>query len=198
MLEGCQGRARRSETATEVREIPGMKHGRGGRVGIQEPFRCDAIFCRNIWSFPSLEVDMLYLRLSPSHSTFTSPPFRVVYLTILSVRPCRAVDVVAMIIRHALPRLHAPFRPYASLSSYRRAFSTTELSNGVTLAYDLHEPSKDGKTQENEDAPPILFIHGLFGSKKNNRSMSKYALISSMPPLRKVHGLTSPRQSLCS
>lgn len=106
--------------------------------------------------------------------------------------------MAAMIIRHALPRLHAPFRPYASLSLYRRAFSTTELSNGVTLAYDLHEPSKDAQKQDSKDAPPILFIHGLFGSKKNNRSMSKYALLSSIPPSRKGPELTPAPQSLCS
>ncbi|KAB5575886.1 Alpha/Beta hydrolase protein [Coniochaeta sp. 2T2.1] len=40
----------------------------------------------------------------------------------------------------------------------------------VSLAYDHHEPPKpsaDAKTS------PILFMHGLFGSKKNNRSISK-------------------------
>jgi hypothetical protein len=42
------------------------------------------------------------------------------------------------------------------------------------LAFDLHEPAKpkfDSKTS------PILFLHGLFGSKKNNRAMSKYVLL---------------------
>ncbi|CAK7270005.1 hypothetical protein SEPCBS57363_003886 [Sporothrix epigloea] len=40
----------------------------------------------------------------------------------------------------------------------------------VELAYDLHSPAEpvaDDKTR------PILFLHGLFGSKKNNRTMSK-------------------------
>ncbi|KAL1912367.1 hypothetical protein Sste5344_001808 [Sporothrix stenoceras] len=40
----------------------------------------------------------------------------------------------------------------------------------VKLAFDLHRPEKpvaDDKTR------PILFLHGLFGSKKNNRSISK-------------------------
>lgn len=43
-------------------------------------------------------------------------------------------------------------------------------SGPVQLAYDLHKPAKpvsDDKTR------PILFLHGLFGSKKNNRSISK-------------------------
>lgn len=38
------------------------------------------------------------------------------------------------------------------------------------LAFDLHEPARpkfDAKTS------PILFLHGLFGSKKNNRAISK-------------------------
>lgn len=40
----------------------------------------------------------------------------------------------------------------------------------VELAYDLHEPTKPRmKKTEN----PILFLHGLFGSKKNNRTLSK-------------------------
>lgn len=68
--------------------------------------------------------------------------------------------------RTVLPRLHQPFRPYA-----RRAFSTAELSNGITLAYDVHEPP-GLPTKPNA---PIVFIHGLFGSKRNNRGMSKYA-----------------------
>lgn len=66
----------------------------------------------------------------------------------------------------ALPRLQQPFAQQA-----RRAFSSTELSNGIKIAYDLHEPPK-GSSAKNA---PIVFIHGLFGSKKNNRSMSKYA-----------------------
>ncbi|KAH9842247.1 alpha/beta-hydrolase [Teratosphaeria destructans] len=55
-------------------------------------------------------------------------------------------------------------------TTFTRAFSTTKLPNGISLAYDLHEPPQ-GKPPNN--APPIIFIHGLFGSKKNNRSMSK-------------------------
>ncbi|KAF4617049.1 hypothetical protein G7Y89_g15101 [Cudoniella acicularis] len=39
----------------------------------------------------------------------------------------------------------------------------------VSLAYDLHEPAKPSS-----NAPgAIIFMHGLFGSKKNNRSISK-------------------------
>lgn len=51
-----------------------------------------------------------------------------------------------------------------------RCFSTARSSRQLKLAYDLHEPPQDGGPVNN----PIIFIHGLFGSKKNNRSMSKY------------------------
>ncbi|KAF4504400.1 hypothetical protein G6O67_008339 [Ophiocordyceps sinensis] len=39
------------------------------------------------------------------------------------------------------------------------------------LAFDLHEPTAS-KTSEPNQAP-IIFLHGLFGSKKNNRGISK-------------------------
>ncbi|KAF4459365.1 alpha beta fold family [Fusarium albosuccineum] len=39
------------------------------------------------------------------------------------------------------------------------------------LVYDLHEPPRP-KTNDRRKAP-ILFLHGLFGSKKNNRGISK-------------------------
>jgi len=39
----------------------------------------------------------------------------------------------------------------------------------VPLAFDLHEPSQGC----NPKHAPIVFMHGLFGSKKNNRSISK-------------------------
>lgn len=60
-----------------------------------------------------------------------------------------------------------------------RAYSTTTctLPNGIKLAYDLHEPPNP-KEGSQHNAPPIIFMHGLFGSKKNNRSMSKYAPIT--------------------
>lgn len=38
------------------------------------------------------------------------------------------------------------------------------------LVYDLHEPAQP-KTDKRSS--PILFLHGLFGSKKNNRAISK-------------------------
>ncbi|KAK0739187.1 Alpha/Beta hydrolase protein [Apiosordaria backusii] len=42
----------------------------------------------------------------------------------------------------------------------------------VPLAYDLHEPAKPSFDNPNKNSP-IVFMHGLFGSKKNNRTISK-------------------------
>ncbi|TKA80011.1 hypothetical protein B0A49_00711 [Cryomyces minteri] len=53
-----------------------------------------------------------------------------------------------------------------------RSFTFAPVSNYVKLAYDLHKPAKDTDDASTRNAP-IIFIHGLFGSKKNNRSMSK-------------------------
>ncbi|PHH67592.1 hypothetical protein CDD82_1297 [Ophiocordyceps australis] len=38
------------------------------------------------------------------------------------------------------------------------------------LAYDLHEPAK---SKFYKDQSPLIFLHGLFGSKRNNRAISK-------------------------
>ncbi|TGO60121.1 hypothetical protein BCON_0038g00370 [Botryotinia convoluta] len=60
------------------------------------------------------------------------------------------------------PRLLSP----TLLRACRRNYST---SSTVSLAFDLHEPAK-----ASSNAPrAIIFMHGLFGSKKNNRSISK-------------------------
>jgi pimeloyl-ACP methyl ester carboxylesterase len=49
--------------------------------------------------------------------------------------------------------------------------STRLYSQSVgPLVYDLHEPAQP-KTDKKKS--PILFLHGLFGSKKNNRAISK-------------------------
>ncbi|GAB7343668.1 hypothetical protein MBLNU457_1657t2 [Dothideomycetes sp. NU457] len=50
-----------------------------------------------------------------------------------------------------------------------RDFSSTAAARKLQLAYD-HYTAAEGATTKNA---PIVFIHGLFGSKKNNRSMSK-------------------------
>ncbi|KAK3715423.1 hypothetical protein LTR37_007151 [Vermiconidia calcicola] len=78
-----------------------------------------------------------------------------------------------MLARRALPRLQQP-SSHCPSHFYRRAYSKTELGNGVNIAYDLHEPPNN-KGDARENAPPIIFVHGLFGAKKNNRSII-YAL----------------------
>lgn len=70
--------------------------------------------------------------------------------------------------RAAAPRVlarHATLRP----------FSTSRPLARLDLSYDLHEPPKGSATSPSENAP-IIILHGLFGSKRNNRSISKYGL----------------------
>lgn len=47
----------------------------------------------------------------------------------------------------------------------------------LSLAYALHEPPKTKLPQEN---PAIIIMHGLFGSKQNNRSISKYGTLCAL------------------
>lgn len=75
--------------------------------------------------------------------------------------------------RH-VARSHAFTRPLVTCSSY-----STSAIKTVPLVYDLHEPAKPVSDDPNRSSP-ILFMHGLFGSKKNNRSISKY-VISAKP-----------------
>ncbi|KAI9797543.1 MAG: hypothetical protein M1833_005454 [Piccolia ochrophora] len=51
-----------------------------------------------------------------------------------------------------------------------REFSTSTPSAALRLAFTVHDPPNH---RQNDDAIPIIFLHGLFGSKKNNRSISK-------------------------
>ncbi|OIW29882.1 alpha/beta-hydrolase [Coniochaeta ligniaria NRRL 30616] len=71
------------------------------------------------------------------------------------------IGPASVFVRRASPR-SLPFRCVASTRLYS--------SGTVPLAYDLHEPPKPAADQKTS---PILFMHGLFGSKKNNRSISK-------------------------
>ncbi|KAF2868349.1 Alpha/Beta hydrolase protein [Massariosphaeria phaeospora] len=54
-----------------------------------------------------------------------------------------------------------------SCGAPRRSFQTSASYRTIDLAYDLHD--NGGKAT----GAPILILHGLFGSKKNNRSISK-------------------------
>lgn len=55
----------------------------------------------------------------------------------------------------------------------RRAWRLDCLSRSskreLSLAYNLHEPHKPEPGHA-----PLILLHGLFGSKQNNRSISKY------------------------
>jgi len=57
-----------------------------------------------------------------------------------------------------------PTRSLAAGPGTASPFST------VPLAYDLHEPAKPVADKQTS---PIIIMHGLFGSKKNNRTISK-------------------------
>ncbi|KAF8433127.1 prolyl oligopeptidase-like protein [Terfezia claveryi] len=65
------------------------------------------------------------------------------------------------IARHVVPTV----RPLSVL--FVRTYAST--TNTIPLAYDLHEPPKGTVTT----GPPMVVMHGLFGSKQNNRSISK-------------------------
>lgn len=52
-----------------------------------------------------------------------------------------------------------------------RGFSTSHSYRRLPLAYDLYEPPKAKSGAENGS---VILMHGLFGSKRNNRSISKY------------------------
>ncbi|PBP16963.1 hypothetical protein BUE80_DR012313 [Diplocarpon rosae] len=71
--------------------------------------------------------------------------------------PPRISSLRLWALQSAHPRATHPGRPY------------TSKTKPLTLSYDLHSPPKPSST-----APrAIIFMHGLFGSKKNNRSISK-------------------------
>ena len=56
----------------------------------------------------------------------------------------------------------------------RRTYASTSTNEPLKLAYELFEPDKPVASPKG----PIIFLHGLFGSKRNNRTMSKCALLS--------------------
>ena len=84
-------------------------------------------------------------------------------LTLMTSPTCVAMQAVA---RRVPPSLHPKHfnRPFFPLS---RSFHAASSLRALNLAFDYHE--NGGKAT----GAPIVFLHGLFGSKKNNRSMSK-------------------------
>lgn len=64
------------------------------------------------------------------------------------------------------------------LCQSRRTFSTSiRRLDAVELAYTRHDPPQPSS----KPGPPILLMHGLFGSQRNNRTMSKYAVALPLP-----------------
>ena len=61
-----------------------------------------------------------------------------------------------------------PFRVTLRGTSSLRAFSTSRVLRN-DLSYQVFGPERDEASRS-----PIVFLHGLFGSKQNNRSISKY------------------------
>ncbi|KAK4110705.1 alpha/beta-hydrolase [Canariomyces notabilis] len=58
----------------------------------------------------------------------------------------------------------------ASRRLFAALVSTPSPVSTLSLAYDVHEPPKPAVDKQTS---PIIFMHGLFGSKKNNRTISK-------------------------
>lgn len=68
-----------------------------------------------------------------------------------------------MLATRTFARSRQAFSPFST-----RCFSSSPINAKLKLAYDFYEAEKPESKKD-----PIVFIHGLFGSKKNNRSMSK-------------------------
>jgi hypothetical protein len=72
---------------------------------------------------------------------------------------------MSILARHAprIPAFSQRLRPETI-----RAFHASTSNQIIDLKYDLHD--KGGKSK----GAPIVILHGLFGNKRNNRSISKY------------------------
>lgn len=68
--------------------------------------------------------------------------------------------------------------------TWSRAFHVSASWKVIDLAYTLHDNKASAK------GDPIVIIHGLFGSKKNNRSVSKYVYRFECPGIHKDTILT--------
>ncbi|EAS30866.3 alpha/beta hydrolase [Coccidioides immitis RS] len=65
-------------------------------------------------------------------------------------------------------------RPCRSVSlRLCRAFSSSRGNSQLQLAYNLHRARDSQNATSAPKKTPIVFMHGLFGSKQNNRSVSK-------------------------
>jgi hypothetical protein len=80
-----------------------------------------------------------------------------------------------------MPRLHLPSQGVVlrkpvptftrrQLSSSRFLSSSRSSGDTVELAFQRHDPPEKTSTK---GPGPIIIMHGLFGSQRNNRTMSK-------------------------
>ena len=65
----------------------------------------------------------------------------------------------------------APSQWIRPIRAFARVLSTSHIGGHVPLAYNLYEPAD---TTSAAPTGSLIFMHGLFGSKTNNRSISKY------------------------
>lgn len=94
---------------------------------------------------------------------------RIVYIVGGSIEKCHPARSYA----NMLPCLRSRLVNTALLGSCRqvRQVSTALCPKPVSpLSFDLHAPANP---KADEKTAPIIFLHGLFGSKKNNRGISK-------------------------
>lgn len=96
---------------------------------------------------------------------------------------------MSVLTRHA-PRLPAPILSRRIWPARIRPFHASASDRIIDLPYDLHDDGGKAK------GAPILILHGLFGNKKNNRSISKYAAPFLTPyNLRLQRTTNTPKQS---
>lgn len=81
--------------------------------------------------------------------------------------PSKAQSKFLTMLRSISLRFHKPRTLQLS-----RAFASVRPPQQLDLAFDFYESEFCHNDPDSCNAP-IIFLHGLFGSKKNNRSMSR-------------------------
>lgn len=77
----------------------------------------------------------------------------------------------------------------ATSPPWTRFFHASARLRAVDLAYRLHDNSGKAK------GDPIVMIHGLFGSKRNNQSVAKYRVLTAFD---EVDSMTNPYSTVSS
>ena len=77
----------------------------------------------------------------------------------------------------------------------RILFNWPRTGRQLSLAYNLHEPSSKNRS----DQAPLIILHGLFGSKQNNRGLSKYVHVTvhTLHPMLTSQGTGKRTTSTC-